>query len=117
MRIWHVLVGVLLCLLLLFIWREMTRRQMEPRLAKLEQFCFATKEAMREDRRDFESEDSQRREQALQRFYEGHQLYHNVPSILMCVDDVPELDLACWLKKDWKCLANLAGQIEHSLGE
>lgn len=79
------------------------------------EFCMAVKLSVEQDRQDFESGDARRQDAAYLRFYEGQIMYHNVPSILMCVATVPELPLDCRLNKNWHCLADLARTIETSL--
>jgi hypothetical protein len=117
MRPWHLLALALAISIGVLAWRETTRRGLEERLKTLDLFCFATKEAMRMDWRAFESGDPKQQEEALGRFYEGQHIHHNSTSILMCVEPLPELELACWLNKDWKCLAALARKIHGSLGQ
>lgn len=82
------------------------------RLDKFEQFCIATRDAVRTDRLAFEGDDPLKREAAYERFYESRIIYHNVDSMLMCVDEVPKLSTGCYLNKSWGCLANLAREIE-----
>ena len=83
------------------------------RLDKFDQFCIATRDAVRTNRRAFEGDDLLKREAAYERFYDSRVMYHNVDSMLMCVDAVPPLTLGCWLNKDWRCLAELARDIER----
>lgn len=117
MKPWHLLALALAISTGVIAWRETTRRGLEERSRTLDQFCSATKEAIRTDWRAFESGDPKLQEEALSRFYEGQEIHHNATSILMCVETLPELELSCWLGKDWKCLASLARKIDGSLGQ
>jgi hypothetical protein len=87
----------------------------DPPDQRIEHFCMATYDAVRADRRAFESEDVAQRELAYERFYEGHVMYHNSDSFEICVDKVPALPIGCRLNRDWKCLANLARTLELAL--
>lgn len=78
-------------------------------------FCSASKMAMEEDIRAFESGDTQRQEAAYNRFFEGHQLYHSAESLQYCLEELPEMPVECELNKNWKCLADLARKIELGL--
>jgi hypothetical protein len=80
--------------------------------AKFDEFCWATRDAARQDRVAFERGDERHREEAYERFYEGSTIFHNSVSFLMCVEEIPELPIGCWLNKDWNCLARIAGEIE-----
>lgn len=82
------------------------------RLQKLEQFCFTTRDSVRADRLAFEGDDPLKREAAYERFYDSRIMYHNVDSFLMCIDEVPKLPVGCDLNKNWRCLAEVARDIE-----
>jgi hypothetical protein len=70
--------------------------------------------AMGDDRAAFQSEDPRRREAALNRFYYGYKIYHDIESIMMCLDDLPA-DGMCHVLPDWNCLAKVAKQVEDQL--
>jgi hypothetical protein len=90
----------------------------DARITRLDRFCIATRDAVRQDRRAFEGNDQGARERAYERFYEGSAMHHNSESIAMCLASesaLPPLPLDCRLNRDWACLARLAGQIERLL--
>lgn len=84
---------------------------------KVHRLCLGAKLAMEDDARAFESGDAKKQEEALDRFYEGHDLYHSASSILYCIDskDLPTMPARCEIEKDYKCLADLARQIAGKL--
>ena len=84
-------------------------------LSTLHRFCADTKAAMHDDWLMFKSNDEKLRDLAYQRFYEGTAMYHNAASARICTEDVPPLPKACWLSRDWRCLAALAKDIEEKL--
>lgn len=95
-------------------------RRAEARVKRLDHFCHATRDAIRQDRRALESGDVARQEEAFARFYEGRVMYHNSASIALCLEaetDLPPISLDCRLDKNWSCLAQLAARIEQQLQE
>lgn len=89
------------------------------KVEKFEQFCLATKMAMGQDYRAFESGDPKKQEEALNRFYESHELYHGSESIMYCIGEgqIPDMPAECQLspEKNWNCLADIAKKIESML--
>jgi hypothetical protein len=84
---------------------------------KYRQFCYATWDGIREDRRAFESGEPKRVEEAFDRFYVGRHIYHGSESILLCIDELPTLDVFCRLELDLACHLRLAKEIEQQLYE
>lgn len=112
-------VGIMLGSGFVIIYAGVSRVQRaEERAERLDRFCLATRDAIRQDRLAFESGDAAKQEQAYLRFYEGHSMHHNSASIALCLsaeEDLPPIPLGCRLNKDWACLARLAAQIEQQL--
>lgn len=101
--------------LLLFVGCVKSGDETKRRLEKLDTFCLTTRMAIREDRLALEGSDPLKRDAAYERFYESRVIHHNVDSLLMCVDEVPTLPTACYLNKNWGCLAELARDIEGKM--
>jgi hypothetical protein len=80
-----------------------------------DRFCSATKDAIRQDRIAFEAGQPAERAAAGQRFFSSAVMYHNAPSIAMCLDDQLPASPTCLLTSDWSCLAMFARTIEQAL--
>lgn len=95
----------------------MLRKHDDYRGQMLERFCTASKLAIEEDARAFESNDPHRQEEAYERFYEGGALYHSAQSLQYCVDarEIPDMPARCEVDKDWKCLGDIARQIARRM--
>jgi hypothetical protein len=83
--------------------------------AKIDSFCRATKWAVEEDLKDFESGDPNRQAVARDRFYSGSRIHHGSTSFLMCLDTIPNYEVGCFLGENWKCRAALAKEIVDAL--
>jgi hypothetical protein len=117
MKIWHLVAvaGVAAAAIVAIV--VIPRRDTKDSEAKLRRLCTGVRMAMHDDRRAFLANDPKGRDAAYARFYESDVLYHGSQSILYCIDDkdLPQMPLRCQLDKDWKCLADLAGQIESKI--
>lgn len=83
--------------------------------AKIDSFCRATKWAVQEDLKDFESGDLRRQVAARDRFYSGSHMHHDATSFLMCLETIPDYPLECFLGENWKCRAEIAKEIAAAL--
>jgi hypothetical protein len=106
---------LLLALITVVVLQKRGNGTVSRKAAKLDEFCWATRDALRQDRVAFESGDERKQEEAYGRFYEGLTMFHNSASFLMCVEQIPTLPVGCWLNKDWSCLARIAGEIERKI--
>jgi hypothetical protein len=80
-----------------------------------DRFCSATRDAVRADRRAFETGTPAERERALAQFWSSTVIYHNSESLTMCLDDLlPDIP-ACLIAKDWPCAAAFAHALEQTL--
>lgn len=109
---WLVALVILAACIGVAFWQQAKLRRASARAEKLDEFCVATRDAVRQDRLAFESNELAKQEAAYGRFYEGTAIYHNSSSFLMCVESIPELPVGCWLNKDWVCLARIAKELE-----
>jgi hypothetical protein len=89
--------------------------QLHEAQTKIDSFCRATKWAVQEDLRDFESGDPKRQVAARDRFYSGSRMHHDATSFLMCLETIPDYEVGCFLGENWKCRATLAKEIEDAL--
>lgn len=89
--------------------------QLREAKSKLDSFCRATKGAVQEDLKDFESGDPKRQLAARERFYSGAHMHHDATSFLMCLETIPDYSAGCFLGENWECRATLAKEIGEAL--
>jgi hypothetical protein len=80
----------------------------DPSVKTLDEFCTATWMAMEQDAADLRSETLEVREAAYARFYVSPTMWHNAPSLHMCIREPLSYPSGCSIRKDLPCLAKAA---------